>query len=160
MNFKRVNRIWKEEHMQVPQKQRKRRRLPGGECHWVRSSSGDASESCLELRLPHGADGGHALMSNGTETGNGSNTSPLICSPSRDLRNSIMRFLNTFPSHHPSALSFLREPDSFPRISTLENICSPRPIAWMPIWATGTKHLRGAAQAAPMCSPRARTDAH
>ena len=29
MNFKRVHRIWKEEHMQVPQKQRKRRRLPG-----------------------------------------------------------------------------------------------------------------------------------
>ena len=29
MNIKRVHRIWKEEHMQVPQKQRKRRRLPG-----------------------------------------------------------------------------------------------------------------------------------
>jgi len=29
VNFKRVHRIWKEEHMQVPKKQRKRRRLPG-----------------------------------------------------------------------------------------------------------------------------------
>ena len=29
VNIKRVHRIWKEEHMQVPQKQRKRRRLPG-----------------------------------------------------------------------------------------------------------------------------------
>ena len=29
VNFKRVHRIWKEEHMQVPRKQRKRRRLPG-----------------------------------------------------------------------------------------------------------------------------------
>ena len=29
VNFKRVHRIWKEEHMRVPQKQRKRRRLPG-----------------------------------------------------------------------------------------------------------------------------------
>jgi putative transposase len=30
VNFKRVRRIWKEEHMQVPRKQRRRRRLPGG----------------------------------------------------------------------------------------------------------------------------------
>ena len=29
VNFKRVHRIWKAEHMQVPQKQRKRRRIPG-----------------------------------------------------------------------------------------------------------------------------------
>ena len=29
VNIKRVHRIWKEEHMQVPRKQRKRRRLPG-----------------------------------------------------------------------------------------------------------------------------------
>lgn len=29
VNFKRVHRLWKQEHMQVPQKQRKRRRLPG-----------------------------------------------------------------------------------------------------------------------------------
>jgi putative transposase len=29
VNVKRVHRIWKEEHMQVPRKQRKRRRLPG-----------------------------------------------------------------------------------------------------------------------------------
>ena len=29
VNIKRVHRIWKEEHMQVPPKQRKRRRLPG-----------------------------------------------------------------------------------------------------------------------------------
>ena len=29
VNFKRVHRLWKAEHLQVPQKQRKRRRLPG-----------------------------------------------------------------------------------------------------------------------------------
>ena len=29
VNFKRVHRLWKQEHMQVPQKQRKKRRLPG-----------------------------------------------------------------------------------------------------------------------------------
>ncbi len=29
MNFKRVHRPWRQEHLQVPQKQRKRRRLPG-----------------------------------------------------------------------------------------------------------------------------------
>ena len=29
MNFKRVHRLWKQEHFQVPGKQRKRRRLPG-----------------------------------------------------------------------------------------------------------------------------------
>jgi len=29
VNFKRVHRLWKAEHMQVPQKQRRRRRLPG-----------------------------------------------------------------------------------------------------------------------------------
>lgn len=29
VNFKRTHRLWKEHHMQVPQKQRKRRRLPG-----------------------------------------------------------------------------------------------------------------------------------
>lgn len=29
VNFKRVHRLWKQEHMQVPQKQHKRRRLPG-----------------------------------------------------------------------------------------------------------------------------------
>ena len=29
VNFKRVHRLWKQEHMQVPKKQRKRRRLPG-----------------------------------------------------------------------------------------------------------------------------------
>lgn len=29
VNFKRVHRLWKSEHLQVPQKQRKRRRLPG-----------------------------------------------------------------------------------------------------------------------------------
>ena len=29
VNFKRVHRLWKQERMQVPQKQRKRRRLPG-----------------------------------------------------------------------------------------------------------------------------------
>lgn len=29
VNFKRVHRLWKQEHLQVPQKQRRRRRLPG-----------------------------------------------------------------------------------------------------------------------------------
>jgi len=29
VNFKRVHRLWRQEHLQVPQKQRKRRRLPG-----------------------------------------------------------------------------------------------------------------------------------
>jgi len=29
VNIKRVHRLWKEEHMQVPQKRRKRQRLPG-----------------------------------------------------------------------------------------------------------------------------------
>src|SRR5207248_3971150 len=29
VNFKRVHRLWKQEHLQVPGKQRKRRRLPG-----------------------------------------------------------------------------------------------------------------------------------
>ncbi|MDP7638029.1 MAG: IS3 family transposase, partial [Phycisphaerae bacterium] len=29
VNFKRVHRLWKLEHLQVPRKQRKRRRLPG-----------------------------------------------------------------------------------------------------------------------------------
>ena len=29
VNYKRVHRLWKQEHMQVPKKQRKRRRLPG-----------------------------------------------------------------------------------------------------------------------------------
>ena len=29
VNFKRVHRLWKQEHLQVPKKQRKRRRLPG-----------------------------------------------------------------------------------------------------------------------------------
>ena len=30
VNFKRVHRLWKQEHLQVPAKQRKKRRLPGG----------------------------------------------------------------------------------------------------------------------------------
>jgi putative transposase len=33
VNVKRVHRIFKEEHMQVPRKQRKRRRLPGASAH-------------------------------------------------------------------------------------------------------------------------------
>ncbi len=33
VNFKRVHRLWKQEHLQVPRKQRKRRRLPGSSAH-------------------------------------------------------------------------------------------------------------------------------
>jgi len=33
VNFKRVHRLWKQEHFQVPGKQRKRRRLPGHSAH-------------------------------------------------------------------------------------------------------------------------------
>jgi len=33
VNFKRVHRLWKQEHLQVPRKQRKRRRLPGRSAH-------------------------------------------------------------------------------------------------------------------------------
>ena len=42
VNFKRVHRIWKEEHMQVPRKQRKRRRLPGG-----------SANGCIRHRATH-----------------------------------------------------------------------------------------------------------
>jgi len=41
-NFKRVHRIWKEEHMQVPQKQGKRRRLPGS-----------SANGCVRHRATH-----------------------------------------------------------------------------------------------------------
>jgi putative transposase len=62
VNFKRVHRIWKEEHMQVPQKQRKRRRITGVECQWVRTASGTASEPRVEPRLPLGANGGRQAV--------------------------------------------------------------------------------------------------
>jgi len=42
VNFKRVHRLWKQEHLQVSRKQRKRRRLPG--------SSGN---SCIRYRATH-----------------------------------------------------------------------------------------------------------
>ena len=42
VNIKRVHRIWKEEHMQVPQKQRKRRRLPGS-----------SANGCVRRRATH-----------------------------------------------------------------------------------------------------------
>ena len=42
VNFKRVHRIWKEEHMQVPRKQRKRRRLPGS-----------SANGCVRHRATH-----------------------------------------------------------------------------------------------------------
>ena len=42
VNFKRVHRIWKEEHMQVPQKQRKHRRLPGS-----------SANGCVRHRATH-----------------------------------------------------------------------------------------------------------
>jgi hypothetical protein len=42
VNFKRVHRIWKEEHMQVPKKQRKRRRLLGA-----------SANGCVRHRATH-----------------------------------------------------------------------------------------------------------
>jgi hypothetical protein len=42
VNIKRVHQIWKEEHMQVPQKQRKRRRLPGS-----------SANGCVRHRATH-----------------------------------------------------------------------------------------------------------
>ncbi len=42
VNFKRVHRLWKAEDMQVPQKQRKRRRLPGHSAH-----------GCVRYRATH-----------------------------------------------------------------------------------------------------------
>ena len=44
VNHKRVHRIWKLEHMQVPKKQRKRRRLPG---------SGGSHNSCVRHKATH-----------------------------------------------------------------------------------------------------------
>ena len=42
VNFKRVHRLWKQEHLQVPGKQRKRRRLPG-----------QSANSCVRHRARH-----------------------------------------------------------------------------------------------------------
>jgi len=42
VNFKRVHRLWKREHLQVPRKQRKRRRLPG-----------NSVNSCVRHRATH-----------------------------------------------------------------------------------------------------------
>jgi transposase InsO family protein len=42
VNFKRVHRLWKQEHMQVPKKQRKRRRLPG-----------NSVNSCIRHKATH-----------------------------------------------------------------------------------------------------------
>jgi len=42
VNFKRVHRLWKQEHLQVPRKQRKRRRLPG-----------NSENSCIRRRATH-----------------------------------------------------------------------------------------------------------
>ena len=42
VNFKRVHRLWKAEHFQVPKKQRRRRRLPG-----------DSENSCLRHKATH-----------------------------------------------------------------------------------------------------------
>jgi len=42
VNFKRVHRLWKQEHMQVVQKQRKRRRLPG-----------TSANGCIRYRATH-----------------------------------------------------------------------------------------------------------
>lgn len=42
VNFKRVHRLWKQEHLQVPRKQRKRRRLPGS-----------SQNSCVRHKATH-----------------------------------------------------------------------------------------------------------
>jgi transposase InsO family protein len=42
VNFKRVHRLWKQEHLHVPKKQRKRRRLPGS-----------SANSCVRHRATH-----------------------------------------------------------------------------------------------------------
>ena len=42
VNIKRVHRLWKQEHLQVPRKQRKRRRLPG-----------DSHNGCIRHRATH-----------------------------------------------------------------------------------------------------------
>jgi transposase InsO family protein len=42
VNFKRVHRLWKQEHLQVPGKQRKKRRLPGG-----------SANGCVRYRARH-----------------------------------------------------------------------------------------------------------
>ena len=42
VNYKRVHRLWKQEHMQVPRKQRKRRRFPG-----------NSANSCVRHRARH-----------------------------------------------------------------------------------------------------------
>lgn len=42
VNFKRLHRLWKQEHLQVPRKQRKRRRLPGS-----------SQNSCVRHRAMH-----------------------------------------------------------------------------------------------------------
>jgi putative transposase len=42
VNFKRVHRLWKQEHLQVPQRQRKRRRLPGS-----------SANGCVRHRATH-----------------------------------------------------------------------------------------------------------
>ncbi|MAX27451.1 MAG: hypothetical protein CMJ19_23380 [Phycisphaeraceae bacterium] len=54
VNFKRVHRIWKQEHMQVPKKQRKKRRLPG-----------TSSNSCIRHKptYPNHASGGGVMTS-------------------------------------------------------------------------------------------------
>jgi putative transposase len=44
VNHKRVHRLWKQEHMQVPRKQRKRRRFP---------TSGGSANSCVRHRATH-----------------------------------------------------------------------------------------------------------
>ncbi len=42
VNFKRVHRLWKQEHLHVPKKQRKQRRLPGS-----------SANSCVRHRATH-----------------------------------------------------------------------------------------------------------
>ncbi len=57
VNRKRVQRLWRQEGLRVPQRQRKRRRM-GNNHEQLYAPAGDAQEPCLELRLRDGPDGG------------------------------------------------------------------------------------------------------
>ena len=53
VNEKRVHRLWKREHMQVPRKQHRKRRFPA-EVRMLRASPCPIQESCVVLRLCDG----------------------------------------------------------------------------------------------------------
>jgi hypothetical protein len=49
VNFKRVHRIWKDEHMQVPSKAAETSEITLRKCQWLYPPSGNASEPCTDL---------------------------------------------------------------------------------------------------------------